>query len=165
MWTKTLGIRVELQNMEWGSTLQATTSLQYDVARRSWIGDYLDPGTFLDIMRGDDGNNRTGWRDARYDGLLRAAAAEPDPAARLKLLGRAEAHPARGRAGHPDLPLRDGRAGEALRARHLLQRARPAPARGASGSTTTGAAAARRGPPVIRYVLRGGCCSSSPRCG
>jgi oligopeptide transport system substrate-binding protein len=91
MWTKTLGIRVELQNMEWGSTLQATTSLQYDVARRSWIGDYLDPGTFLDIMRGDDGNNRTGWRDARYDGLLRAAAAEPDPAARLKLLSRAEA--------------------------------------------------------------------------
>ena len=91
MWTQTLGIPVELQNMEWGSTLQATSSLRYDVARRSWIGDYLDPGTFLDIMRGDDGNNRTGWRDARYDALLRAAAAEPDPAARLGLLGRAEA--------------------------------------------------------------------------
>jgi len=91
MWSRTLGIPVELRNMEWGSTLQATTSLDYDVARRSGIGDYLDPGTFLDIMRGDDGNNRTGWRDARYDALLAVAAAEPDPAARLGLLARAEA--------------------------------------------------------------------------
>ncbi len=91
MWTKELGIPVELRNMEWGSTLQAMTTLQYDVARRSWIGDYLDPGTFLEIMRGGDGNNRTGWSDARYDRLLLAARGEADPAARLRLLGRAEA--------------------------------------------------------------------------
>jgi oligopeptide transport system substrate-binding protein len=90
MWTKELGIPVELQNMEWGSTLQATTTLQYDVARRSWIGDYLDPGTFLEIMRGGDGNNRTGWSDARYDRLLLAARNEADPAERLRLLGQAE---------------------------------------------------------------------------
>ncbi len=91
MWTRGLGIPVELQNMEWGATLQATSSLRYDVARRSWIGDYLDPSTFLDIMRGGDGNNRTGWADARYDRLLSAAADEPDPAQRLALLARAEA--------------------------------------------------------------------------
>jgi len=90
MWTRTLGIPVELRNMEWGSTLQATTALDYDVARRSWIGDYLDPGTFLDIMRGGDGNNRTGWSDPRYDRLLAEAAAERDPARRLALLGAAE---------------------------------------------------------------------------
>ena len=91
MWTKVLGIPVELRNMEWGSTLQATTSLRYDVARRSWIGDYLDPGTFLEIMRGGDGNNRTGWSDARYDRLLLAARGEADPGKRLRLLGEAEA--------------------------------------------------------------------------
>jgi ABC-type oligopeptide transport system substrate-binding subunit len=90
MWTKELGIPVELRNMEWGSTLQATTTLQYDVARRSWIGDYLDPGTFLEIMRGGDGNNRTGWSDPRYDRLLLAARNESDPAERLSLLGEAE---------------------------------------------------------------------------
>ena len=90
MWTRVLGIPVELRNMEWGSTLQATTTLQYDVARRSWIGDYLDPSTFLEIMRGGDGNNRTGWSDARYDRLLLAARGEPDPAKRLGLLGEAE---------------------------------------------------------------------------
>ena len=90
MWTRELGIPVELRNMEWGSTLQATTTLQYDVARRSWIGDYLDPGTFLEIMRGGDGNNRTGWSDPRYDRLLLAARNESDPAERLSLLGEAE---------------------------------------------------------------------------
>jgi ABC-type oligopeptide transport system substrate-binding subunit len=91
MWTRGLGIPVELRNMEWGSTLQATTTLQYDVARRSWIGDYLDPGTFLEIMRGGDGNNRTGWSDAHYDRLLLAARGEADPARRLRLLAEAEA--------------------------------------------------------------------------
>jgi ABC-type oligopeptide transport system substrate-binding subunit len=91
MWTRVLGIPVELENMEWGATLQATTTLRYDVARRSWIGDYLDPGTFLDIMRGGGGNNRTGWTNAEYDRLLSAAEGDPDPARRLRRFAQAEA--------------------------------------------------------------------------
>ncbi len=90
MWTKALGIPVELQNMEWGSYMQASTALQYDVARRSWIGDYLDPSTFLEIMRSGDGNNRAGWSDPRYDRLLRDAAVELDAAKRMKRLAEAE---------------------------------------------------------------------------
>jgi ABC-type oligopeptide transport system substrate-binding subunit len=91
MWTRTLGIRVELSNQEWGSYLQSTVSLQYDVARRSWIGDYLDPNTFLGMMMSDDGNNRTGWKDPAYDELMRAAAREIDPDQRMKIMARAEA--------------------------------------------------------------------------
>lgn len=91
MWKRELGIDIELSNQEWGSYLQATTSLQYDVARRSWIGDYLDPTTFLGIGISADGNNRTGWSDPRYDGLLRQAALQPDPAKRMRLLRDAEA--------------------------------------------------------------------------
>jgi ABC-type oligopeptide transport system substrate-binding subunit len=74
MWGRTLGIRVELSNQEWGSYLQSTVALQYDVARRSWIG-----------------NNRTGWSDPRYDRLLRLAAAELEPARRMRILAEAEA--------------------------------------------------------------------------
>ncbi|HYM82076.1 MAG TPA: peptide ABC transporter substrate-binding protein [Candidatus Limnocylindria bacterium] len=91
MWKRELGIQVGLSNQEWGSYLQATTALQYDVARRSWIGDYLDPTTFLSIMRTGDGNNRTGWSDPTYDRLLRAADAEVDPARRMLMLAEAEA--------------------------------------------------------------------------
>ncbi len=91
IWKRELGIQVELSNQEWASFMQATTSLQYDVARRSWIGDYLDPTTFLGIGVGGDGNNRTGWSDPRYDALLRQASLEPDPIKRMKLLRDAEA--------------------------------------------------------------------------
>jgi ABC-type oligopeptide transport system substrate-binding subunit len=91
MWKRNLGIPVEISNQEWGTFLQATTQLQYDLARRSWIGDYLDPSSFLGIMVTNDGNNRTGWGNARYDGLLREAASETDPAKRLEKLSQAEA--------------------------------------------------------------------------
>ena len=91
MWKRTLGIDVELSNQEWGSYLQATVSLQYDVARRSWIGDYLDPHTFLGMMQGNDGNNRTGWKSPAYDALMADAARELDPVKRLEIMGRAEA--------------------------------------------------------------------------
>ncbi len=91
MWKRELHVDVELSNQEWGSYLQATTSLQYDVARRGWIGDYLDPNTYLACMVTGDGNNRTGWGDPRYDALLRQAASEVDPAKRMRMLRDAEA--------------------------------------------------------------------------
>jgi oligopeptide transport system substrate-binding protein len=90
MWKRELAIDIELSNQEWGSYLQATSSLQYDVARRSWIGDYLDPTTFLQCGLTGDGNNRTGWGDPRYDALLHRADREVDPAQRLATLAVAE---------------------------------------------------------------------------
>lgn len=90
MWRRELNVPVELRNMEWASVQQASVGLQYDIVRRSWIGDYLDPNSFLDILRTGDGNNRTGWSDPRYDALLREAGAELDPHRRLELLAQAE---------------------------------------------------------------------------
>ncbi len=90
MWKHVLGIDVELSNQEWGSYLQATSSLQYDVARRSWIGDYLDPTSFLDLGLTGDGNNRTGWSDPHYDALLHRAEQEVDPVRRMATLAQAE---------------------------------------------------------------------------
>jgi oligopeptide transport system substrate-binding protein len=91
MWKRELHIDVELSNQEWGSYLQATSSLQYDVARRSWIGDYLDPNTFLSCWITGDGNNRTGWSDKHYDAMLRNAAREVDAKKRFAILREAEA--------------------------------------------------------------------------
>jgi ABC-type oligopeptide transport system substrate-binding subunit len=90
MWKRELGIQVELSNQEWGSYLQATTSLSYDVARRSWIGDYLDPNTFLAMLRTGDGNNRAGWSNPQYDALLRQASRTLDPAKRFATMAEAE---------------------------------------------------------------------------
>lgn len=90
MWKRDLGINVELSNQDWGSYLQATTSLQYDVARRAWIGDYLDPNSFLQMLTSGDGNNRSGWSDPEYDALIKQAARTLDPAERFKVLQQAE---------------------------------------------------------------------------
>ena len=90
MWKRELSIDVELSNQEWGSYLNACTTLQYDVARRSWIGDYLDPNTFLACFITGDGNNRSGWSSKRYDGLLHDAGYELDPVKRMAMLSEAE---------------------------------------------------------------------------
>ena len=37
------------------------SALDYHVSRSSWIGDYNDPNTFLDMFMSQNGNNRTGW--------------------------------------------------------------------------------------------------------
>ncbi|MCW5559361.1 MAG: peptide ABC transporter substrate-binding protein, partial [Verrucomicrobiae bacterium] len=85
-----LGLRMELRPIEWKTYLSELSQLNYDLARGSWIGDYQDPTTFLDCFLSDSGNNRTGWRNARYDGLIAAAAAEPDSRKRSDLLREAE---------------------------------------------------------------------------
>jgi len=62
------------------------------VSRGNWIGDYLDPSTFLDLFSSAESpNNRTGWSDPEYTRLVRAAAAETDRARRFALLAEAEA--------------------------------------------------------------------------
>ena len=90
-WKRELGIDCQLLNQEWKVFLNTTRALEYDVSRASWIGDYLDPSTFLDLWVPDNPNNRTGWSHPEYTRLVRAAAAETDPSARLAILARAEA--------------------------------------------------------------------------
>ncbi len=89
-WKQNLGIDVGLQSMEWGPYLAAQQNLQYQIARAGWVGDYLDPNTFLDMWMSDNPNNQTGWSNKEYDKLITAAAAEPDPAKRMQLLHQAE---------------------------------------------------------------------------
>jgi oligopeptide transport system substrate-binding protein len=90
MWKKHLGIDVSLMNQEWASYLRTTVALDYQVARRSWIGDYLDPNTFLSCFLSDSGNNRTGWHNAEYDSLLALAGSQQNATARMLLLADAE---------------------------------------------------------------------------
>ena len=69
-----LGLEVAAYNQEWQSYLASLAAGDYDIARAGWIGDYLDPNTFLDIWITNGGNNQTGWGDPAYDALVAAAA-------------------------------------------------------------------------------------------
>ena len=90
MWHDELSIEMELRQLEWKVYLNAQSQLDYDVSRSSWIGDYNDANTFLDMFMSDNGNNRTGWKSPRYDALLREANSQTDVSARSKLLQEAE---------------------------------------------------------------------------
>ncbi|MBM3877392.1 MAG: peptide ABC transporter substrate-binding protein [Verrucomicrobia bacterium] len=90
MLKKELGISMELRAVEWKVYLAALSALDYDLARSSWIGDYNDPNTFLDMFMSNNGNNRTGWKHARYDQLVRDANLQPDPKRRAAMLREAE---------------------------------------------------------------------------
>ncbi|MDG2174873.1 MAG: peptide ABC transporter substrate-binding protein [Gammaproteobacteria bacterium] len=91
MWMKTLNITVNLVNQEWKVYLDSHNNMNYDVARRGWIGDYVDPYTFLGMYITDGGNNKTGFSNARYDEIiLHEAPAELDKDKRFALYYEAE---------------------------------------------------------------------------
>jgi oligopeptide transport system substrate-binding protein len=90
MWRRELGVNVQLLRQEWKVYLRSLSTLDYDIARSTWVGDYPDPNTFLDMFVTDGGNNRTGWSDPDYDKLIAEAAAETDPVRRHDILRAAE---------------------------------------------------------------------------
>jgi len=90
MFRNELGIHVELEKQEFKVYLSTMSSLDYDMARSSWIGDYNDANTFLSIFTSNDGNNRTGWKNPTFDALIEAANQEPDTKKREMLFQQAE---------------------------------------------------------------------------
>jgi len=90
MWRKELGIKVELRQMEWKVYLATQSKMDYDLSASSWVGDYNDPNTFLDLWMSNNGNNRTGWKNQHYDQLLTKGNSQTDLHQREQLLQQAE---------------------------------------------------------------------------
>lgn len=90
MWRQELGIEVELRQIERKVFYSAQSRLDYDISTSSWIGDYNDANTFLDLFTSTSGNNRTGWKNPRYDELIHEANQQTDLKARAALFRQAE---------------------------------------------------------------------------
>jgi oligopeptide transport system substrate-binding protein len=90
MWRDKLGIQMDLRQLEAKIFYTAQAHLDFDLSRSSWTGDYDDANTFLGLFTSDDGNNRTGWKNAQYDELIGRANREPDLKVREKLFQQAE---------------------------------------------------------------------------
>ena len=91
MWKKNLGIDVQLVNEEWKVYLDSVMTLNYQISRAGWIGDYVDPNSFMDMWLTGGGNNQTGWSNPEYDRLIAEAARTSDPQQRLEVFQKAEA--------------------------------------------------------------------------
>ncbi|MBI2343286.1 MAG: peptide ABC transporter substrate-binding protein [Deltaproteobacteria bacterium] len=90
MWKTHLGISVQLFNEEWKSYLKTWQTRNYEISRAGWVGDYVDPQSFLDLFTSTSTQNATGWGNPEYDRLVEAASADPDQARRYALLESAE---------------------------------------------------------------------------
>lgn len=68
MWKQNLNVTAKLTNQEWAVFQETTNNNAFkDLARRGWIGDYLDPQTMLDIFESANGQNIGRYNSAAYD--------------------------------------------------------------------------------------------------
>ena len=90
MWQVNLGIELELVNQDWKVYLNREMIGDFQISRAGWIGDYEDPNTFLDLMRPNRGNNKTGWENIEYDELVEKANTINNQSERYEMLYKAE---------------------------------------------------------------------------
>jgi oligopeptide transport system substrate-binding protein len=93
-WKQNLGVTVALRNTEWKTFLPMRSRLEYKgFARSGWVGDYMDPYTYLSLyIVKEGGANGTGWWDPKYNKMLEDANRETDEVTRLTMLAKAEAY-------------------------------------------------------------------------
>ncbi len=91
IWKSVLGVEVEIVNQEWKVMLQDRQNpALWDIMRYGWVADYADAFTFLEIFHSEHAQNFTGFRDAGFDELVEAAAAQNDAQLRLDIMAQAE---------------------------------------------------------------------------
>jgi oligopeptide transport system substrate-binding protein len=90
MYKKNLGIDLKMEYVEWPVFQKRTEEMDYQIAGMAWIGDYNDPNTFFDMWVTGAGIVPTGWSNAKYDDLIKQAAATTDSEKRTELFKQAE---------------------------------------------------------------------------
>jgi len=90
-WKRELGVALTISQLEQKTWYQNQQNLNYTLSGAGWIGDFVDPVTFLDLFVSGGGNNWTGWSSATYDDLITQAGRATDPAARFEYFQQAEA--------------------------------------------------------------------------
>lgn len=91
MWQKNLGTKTELINQEWKVFLK-TRLERHDtqIIREGWIASYNDPSALLELFESNNPQNSSGYKNVKYDDLLKRASEETDLNKRSLLLMTAE---------------------------------------------------------------------------
>lgn len=90
MWRTTLGIEVQIENVEFQVKLDREKAGDYSISRAGWIGDYVDPMTFLDLFVTDGPYNDSNFSNAEYDALIETAKSTADQTVRFNAMREAE---------------------------------------------------------------------------
>lgn len=90
MWRKNLGITVTLENTEFQVKLDREKAGEYQVSRAGWVGDYVDPMTFMDLWTSESAYNDANWKNAEYDKWITEAKQTMDQQVRMENMHKAE---------------------------------------------------------------------------
>ena len=92
MWKQTLGIDVEIQQLEWATFLQMLNKKELQFfSGLGWVADYPDPENFLDVnFHSSKSTNHNNYSNPEVDNLLELARVEADVSMRLDLYNKAE---------------------------------------------------------------------------
>lgn len=83
-----LGVKLNVREIKYNYYDSLAVS-DADVAVYSWIGDFADPLSFLELYRSDSTLNEAGWKNPEFDALLDEAATASD-SQRYEYLAQAE---------------------------------------------------------------------------
>lgn len=89
-WEQNLGLRVELELMEWTGLLQAQMNGDFDFTFSGWNPGADDPLGYLTIFASENSNNIGAYLNPAYDELILQAKREAEPAKRQEYLIAAE---------------------------------------------------------------------------
>ncbi|GHT76632.1 hypothetical protein FACS1894124_8570 [Spirochaetia bacterium] len=75
-WKQDLGVPVKIEVVPYGQYFQSLKRNDYEVGFSTWIGDFADPYTFLQMWRRDSNLNDAGLNDSDYETLMEKSMAE-----------------------------------------------------------------------------------------
>jgi peptide/nickel transport system substrate-binding protein/oligopeptide transport system substrate-binding protein len=88
-WKERLGVPVKVEVIPFNQYFQSMKSSGYGVGSSTWIGDFADPYTFLQMWRRDSNLNDARYNDSDYEKLMEKSMLE-EGEARLATLAEAE---------------------------------------------------------------------------
>lgn len=88
-WTSAIGLTVKVDAVPYPGYYQRIEKKDFTLATTTWIGDFADPLTFLQMWTATSNLNNAGYNDPAFDEKIHASMAEKQPE-RYKTLAAAE---------------------------------------------------------------------------
>lgn len=90
-WSKTLGIRVQLENVEFKQLHDRSKKSDFDIGVFAWLADYNDPMNILERFQDKASpRNYSKWTNERYNHLLQLAKQSSSPQVYAQMIQEAE---------------------------------------------------------------------------
>jgi oligopeptide transport system substrate-binding protein len=86
---KKLGVNIDVDYVEWGTFQEKTDDMDFELAGIGVNPDYNDPITYFDMFM-IGGSAKTGWKNEKYEELIKKTMTTNDQEERMKLFQEAE---------------------------------------------------------------------------